>query len=312
MTSSRIGGVRAGPDCPVRIMGVINASPESHYKGSVCSTARAVRDRARSIEGAGGDYVDIGGMSTAPYLDGTLVSEREESGRVVAAVRAALDACNLPVSVDTCRAAVARAALEEGACIVNDISGLKHDRMMAGTVKRHGASVILGAYGGPGTPPSTSAGGAGHGSGPVWRARDLLAQSVEIASGSGIAASGVAVDPSIGFFRKGGSGRLYTRLAPDEGDWVSRDLAVLAGLDSLRVAGGMPVAVSVSNKSFLGVVTGRDAASARTYGSVAAEAIAVTSGADIIRTHHVEAARDAVALSSRMAGRPRHDGPGEE
>ena len=100
--TSVIGGIRAGPGSPVRVMGVVNASPESFYGGSVYITRRAIRDRAKSIEDEGGHYVDVGGMSHAPYLE-TGVSEREESDRVLRTVGAVQDGCNLPISVDTCR-----------------------------------------------------------------------------------------------------------------------------------------------------------------------------------------------------------------
>ena len=292
--TSVIGGIRAGPGSPVRVMGIVNASPESFYGGSVYVTRRAVRDRAKSIEDEGGHYVDVGGMSTAPYLE-TAVSEREESRRILRAMGAVQDGCNLPISVDTCRAAVARQALEAGAAIVNDVSGLKYDAGMAETVRRHRASVVVCSYGGPGRRATAPARDY------VRDARRLLAESLEIASGAGIPASRIAVDPSIGFFRKRAGGPLYTKMG--SADWVSRDAAVLDGLASLRAKKPMPVVVSVSNKSFLGAITGRADVADRAYGTVAAEAAAVMRGADIIRTHNVGAAADAASVASRIAGR---------
>ena len=317
--SSKIGGIRAGPLSPVRIMGVINSSPESFYKGSVHTTKRAIRDRAGAIEAAGGDYVDVGGMSTAPYLN-TMVSQRAESERVIRAVKAVQDGCNLPISVDTCRAAVAQGAMEEGASILNDVSGLKYDdgggnnaAAMAETARRYGASVILGAYGGPDMAMRQYAATSKRGKGnAVDMAKELLAQSLRLASEAGIPASKTAIDPSIGFFRGNATGPFYTKTPSS--DWVSRDVDILRGLPLLRSAAAatsaaaaaaaaqaMPIVVSVSNKSFLGSITGRKRASERTYGSVAAETIAVINGADIIRTHNVEAARDAVSVASRFA-----------
>lgn len=292
--TSVIGGIRAGPGSPVRVMGIVNASPESFYGGSVYVTRRAVRDRAKSIEDEGGHYVDVGGMSTAPYLE-TAVSEREESRRILRAMGAVQDGCNLPISVDTCRAAVARQALEAGAAIVNDVSGLKYDAGMAETVRRHRASVVVCSYGGPGRRATAPARDY------VRDARRLLAESLEIASGAGIPASRIAVDPSIGFFRKRAGGPLYTKMGST--DWVSRDAAVLDGLASLRAKKPMPVVVSVSNKSFLGAITGRADVADRAYGTVAAETVAVMRGADIIRTHNVGAAADAASVASRIAGR---------
>lgn len=315
---ARIGGIHAGPGHPVRIMGVINASPESYYKESVCSTKQDVMDRAKSIEDEGGDYVDIGGMSTAPYAN-TEVSEPEETTRVLAAINAAQDACNLPISVDTSRASTAKAALEAGARIINDVSGLQHDAAMAETVKLHGASVVLGAYGGPAHVET------GNKINAICMAGELLHKSLLVASASGIlAADGIALDPLVGFFRSDGMGKLYTRIAKEgDEDWVSRDVDVLSSLYMIRdmvvvatmtktvMTGSkpiyeyedvksVPIMVSVSNKSFLGRITGRDDIAQRVYGSIAAEAIAIVNGADIIRTHNVAAARDAAAVAYRL------------
>lgn len=294
------GAMSAGSGSPVRIMGIINASPESFYKGSVYVSRRAIRDRAKSIEDEGGDCVDVGGMSTAPYVRGTDVSEREECDRIKEAIGAVRDGCNLPISVDTCRAPVAKLALEEGASIINDVTGLKHDGRMAETAVRGGASVILGAYGGPDMPPPATPE-----EGDVARvARALLAQSMQAARAAGIPESGLAVDPSIGFFRGAdAAGRLYTR---SDADWVSRDSEILRRLPFVR-AGEMrnvPVVISVSNKSFLGSIVGKSDPSERTYASVAAEAVAVAvGGADIIRTHNVAAARDAALVASKIVAR---------
>ena len=95
-------------------MGIINASPESFYGASVRTTRRAVAAAAARMQREGADIIDVGGMSTAPYLD-TMIPEKEEAARVAMAAEAARSATSLPVSVDTCRAAPAEAALERGA-----------------------------------------------------------------------------------------------------------------------------------------------------------------------------------------------------
>lgn len=286
----------------VHIMGILNASPESFYKESVYMTRQAARDRAKAIEDEGGSFVDVGGMSTAPYLN-TMISEQVESERVVTAIRAIKDACNLPISVDTCRSVVARDALREGAVIINDITGLKYDRQMADTVKDYGASIILGAYGGGGStskdlPQTRSAADKPDDTGcdtHIQMTKRLLAQSLKIASDAKISPDKIAIDPSIGFFRDWAMGNFYTRISDD---WASRDIRILAELSALRDIQTRSIAVSVSNKSFLGRIANRGKASERAAATVAAETIAIMRGADIIRTHDVAATYDAAAVVS--------------
>lgn len=280
---ARIGGVGVGGRNPVRIMGIINVSPESFHKGSVHTSARSIRDAARHMAACGADFIDVGGMSTAPYLD-TEVPDKTELQRVVRAVDAVCDACDVPVSVDTCRASVADAALEHGASIVNDVTGLKHDPAMRDVVAARRPSLILCAYG------RMRAGGNG-----LDAVCALLEESIAIASRCHVRTSRMAVDPAIGFFRRGGTGRFHTRI---RSDWVTRDVKVLGSLD--RVCPGMPVLVSVSNKSFIGRLSGQDDASKRQPGTAAAEAIAVLRGASIVRTHDVESAKAAASVASAV------------
>lgn len=302
---SRIGAVSTGPGSPVRVMGILNASPESFYGPSISATRQEMMDRAKSIEDEGGDFVDVGGMSTAPYLE-TMIPESVEAERVLMALQAVQNACNLPISVDTCRSSVAEGALRAGATIVNDITGLKYDDVMGKVIGRYGASVILCAYGGASAGTATrqqrqdaapSASDAGQEADPVCRTRTLLLESLHAASAAGIPIGRMALDPSFGFFRRRAVGPFYTGMVRG---WTTRDVGVLARLGSVRLR-CLPVAVSVSNKSFLGRILKRKDPSERLYGSVAAETIAVLNGADIIRTHNVRAARDAAAVASKIA-----------
>ncbi|CAI9832630.1 Dihydropteroate synthase [Nitrosopumilaceae archaeon] len=267
-----IAGVRVGGRCPVRIMGVLNASPESFYRGSVRTGARGIAGAARRMEDDGADFVDVGGMSTAPYLR-TRVPERTEAARVAAAVRAVAGATNLPISVDTYRAGPARAALDEGASIINDVTGLQGDPRMPDLVAERRPAVVLCAHRPGGT------GGAGV-AGP-------LSRSVRIARRCG--ASGILLDPAIGFFRRSGSGPV-TRI---RGGWAGRDARAIREISRIR---GYPVLVSVSRKSFIGEVVGRGP-EGRLAGSLAAEAAAVIYGADVIRTHDVAESRDAAGVA---------------
>ncbi len=120
---TRIGSVRVGGKNPVRIMGILNTSPESFYKKSINTTKTDIKNSVNQMVNEGTDFIDVGGMSTAPYLS-TIVSEKVESKRILNAIKIIQNISNLPISVDTCRAKVARDALEHGVEIINDISGL--------------------------------------------------------------------------------------------------------------------------------------------------------------------------------------------
>ena len=139
---TRIGKVSVGDKNPVRIMGILNTSPESFFKRSVKTSTNHIKNSVKEMENAGADFIDVGGMSTAPYLS-TLVSEKIESKRILNAVKIIQNVSNLPISVDTCRASVAKSALENGVEIINDISGLKYDKMMAEVISQFSPSLIL-------------------------------------------------------------------------------------------------------------------------------------------------------------------------
>jgi len=279
---NKIGRVRVGGTSPVRIMGILNVSPESFYKKSVKKGAQ-VRQAVSLMESGGADLVDVGGMSTAPYLS-TLVSERRETERVISAIRQIQRASNLPISVDTCRAGVARAALEEGAEILNDISGLKYDPQMPSVLERFAPSVILCAYSN-----SQIRGNL------TERQKTLLKQSIAIARGAGIRKDQIVLDPAIGFFRKGGKNPFYTRT---RGDWLAHDLDMLQNIASLKMS--YPVLVSPSNKSFIGrILESKDPAD-RLLGSLTSEAVAVLNGADIVRTHNVRETREVILTAEKI------------
>src|SRR6476646_2457837 len=127
-------------------MGIINVSPESFYKGSVLTKFEEIAKAAQSMEDMGASLIDIGAMSTAPYLQ-TLIPLNQEARRMVDAVKAVKAGCNLPIVADTPRSAVAQEAIEAGADAVNDISGLKFDANMATIVADTKTPIILGAYG---------------------------------------------------------------------------------------------------------------------------------------------------------------------
>lgn len=282
---SILGNVRVGANNAVRIMGIINTSPESFLASSVSTTRGAIANTAKRMEDDGADIIDVGGMSSAPYKS-TMVSVRTETERVIKAVRAVADKTNVPISVDTCRAIVADAALHEGATIINDVTGLHYDPQMRQVISHHRPSLILCAH-------STQKIGSGD---PVMQAATLLKKSIRKAKSYKVSASHIVLDPAIGFFRRTGNGSRFTRTSAD---WAVRDLLVLGGLRRLRLTLRSELLVSVSNKSFLGAIIHDASAEHRLASSLAAEVTAAIGGASVIRTHNVEHTRRALDVLSR-------------
>jgi len=280
---AKIANVRVGGKNPVRIMGILNTSPESFYKKSVKTNKTHIKNTVKLMEEQGADFIDIGGMSTAPYLS-TTVSEKTESKRILNAIKIIQNFSNLPISVDTCRAKVAKDALECGVEIINDISGLKFDKKMQDVVSEFSPSLILCAY------DSKTVNGNS-----VTVTKKLLRDSLKIALKSQIPSDKIVLDPSIGFFRKTGKGPFYTKIKTD---WLERDLFILKNLNSIKQ--NYPISISVSNKSFIGKFLGKDNPSDRLFGSIAAETVSVMNGANIIRTHNVEATKDAISIASAL------------
>lgn len=279
---NKLGPVHVGGSNPVRIMGVLNTSPESFYRKSI-KKGKQISDTIQQMEQDGADLIDVGGMSTAPYLS-TLVSEKEESKRIINAIKQIQKVSNLPISIDTCRSSVAKTALEHGADIINDISGLKYDKNMVSVVEKYKPSLVLCAFGKSHIKGNT-----------IAQTRLLLRQSLSIAKNAHIPKNTIVIDPAIGFFRKTGKNPFFTKI---NSDWFKRDLEILQNISSLKL--GLPILVSVSNKSFIGKILNKDPPD-RLYGSIAAETIAVLNGADVIRTHNVGETKDAVFVAQKLS-----------
>lgn len=271
-----LGGLAVGDGHPLAIIGVLNVSPESFFAGSIHTDPDDLLRAADGMVAAGAAILDVGAMSTAPYLPAR-IGEADETGRLAEAVGRLVEKCGVPVSVDTSRTGPARAALDAGATIVNDVSGLRGDPGMAALIASRGAGAIVMASpiapSGPGTPIET-----------VSRA---LEGSLALAQRAGIPSERIVLDPGIGFFRRGPV------------PWYEWDAAVVAHLGELRYL-GRPLCVGVSRKSFIGVLTGRDRPAERLSGSLAAAAVAVRNGAALVRTHDVGESRDAILVASAL------------
>ncbi len=279
---ARIGGLEIGKG-PVKVMGIINASPESFYKGSVRTEAQEIASAAKAMQEAGAHIIDLGGMSTAPYLE-TVIPADEEMRRLENAISTVKSACDLPVSVDTPRAEVAEAAIKLGVDAINDVTGLKYDRRMAEMVAKSGLPVIIGAYS---KKPAT---------GKLAGTARALKESIALAKKAGVKKDAIIIDPSIGFFRAEGKNPFFTKMT--DVPWYSRDLEVLANLRTLaKIA---PVCVSVSRKSFLGHLFGVKA-DERLIPSIACEVLAAMNGAGIVRTHSVRETVQALVMTELLS-----------
>ena len=280
---AKLAKLSVGGQNETKIMGIINVSPESFFKNSINTTKLEISKTVKKMESDGVNIIDVGGMSTAPYLK-TIISEKEEEKRVLKAIKIIQNITNIPISVDTCRSRVAQSALELGVEIINDVSGLKFDKDMPKIIEIFQPSLIVCAY-------SNKIVGNNH----VVETKKLLKESIMIARKAKISSDKIVVDPAIGFFRTSGRGFPFTKI---RSSWVSRDLAVIQNLRFIK--NKFPALVSVSNKSFIGEILQKDNPDDRLYGTMAAELISIMYGADILRTHNVSAAKDILKIAKRM------------
>ncbi len=270
------------PPDRVTVMGVLNLTPDSFSDGGRLEREAGGTDvdaavaHARALVAAGAHLLDVGGESTRPGA--VEVPVDEECARVVPAIRALAEAVDAPISIDTRKAEVARAALAAGAIVVNDVSGLAFDPSLAGVVAEAGACLVLGHA--RGTPD-------------VMQSRaeydDVLAEvaaeleaSIEAALAAGVARDRLAIDPGIGFGKR-----------------LDANLELMAHVGWLKSRFELPVLVGPSRKSFLGHLTGapveeRDAATAEVC------AVLAFAGADGVRVHDVQGACRAVKLGRAL------------
>jgi dihydropteroate synthase len=266
----------------VTIVGVLNLTPDSFSDGGRFLDAAGGPDLGALLRAAaemleqGVDLLDLGGESTRPGARS--VPAAEERARVVPALEALAKALPVPLSVDTRKAEVAEAALDAGACFVNDVSGLRHDPRLAGVAARAGAGLILGHLRGE---PATMQRDVRFAD-VVGEVAEELAASVRLARAAGLPDERLVVDPGIGFGKRG-----------------PESLELLANVGCLRERLGLPVLVGPSRKSFLGELTG-DPPAERDLASHAACAIAVFSGADAVRVHDVAGARRVAAVARAL------------
>ena len=260
---------------PFAVMGIVNATPDSFYAPSRHRALEA-RDEALAMEASGAAIVDIGGESTRPGSD--YVGLEEELERVVPVVEAIRKLSDLPISVDTRKSEVARAALDAGADVINDVSALMHDPEMARLAAQRGVPVVLMHMLGD---PKTMQAAPSYVDCPA-EVRAFLLSAAGRAQAAGIARDRVLLDPGIGFGKR-----------------LEDNLALIARLDELAAL-GYPMVVGLSRKAFVGAITARPP-EGRLSGSIAAALAAHARGARMFRVHDVAETRDALAVFVAIA-----------
>jgi dihydropteroate synthase len=268
-----IGRVSVEYTGPVRVMGIINVSPESFYKNSIKIGIQEISKTAIEMQESGADIIDIGAMSTAPYLE-TVIPLEEEIRRLKFAIEAVKSSCNLPISIDTPRSVVAQEVIKYGIDAINDITGLKYDKNMRYLISKSQLPVIIGAF--DGKQSSTL--------GKISDTIKILRHSLDIANRSKIDENNIIIDPSIGFFRQEGKNPFYTKIR--DIPWYIRDIETISKLNKLKVF-SRPICISVSRKSFIGNLLNLKVED-RLIPSVVSELVAVLNGANLIRTHNVK------------------------
>jgi dihydropteroate synthase len=286
---TQIGNVSVTRNSSIKIMGIINVSPESFYKRSVKITTRSISKSAINMEREGADIIDIGGMSTAPYLGNVIPVEKElkRMGRAINIVR---KKCNLPISADTPRSAVAREAIKLGVDCLNDITGLKYDENMASVVAESDLPVILGAYESNRIIKFQSKSTV---TGKISSTIKLLKDSISIAKKMGIGSNKIIIDPGVGFFRAQGKNPFFTPMM--DIPWYNRDIEIITRLHELERNFSNPICISVSRKSFIGKLFDLKAED-RLVPSLVFEIISALNGAKIIRTHNVKETIHALSM----------------
>ena len=258
------------------IMGILNLTPDSFSDGGRFIEVDAAVAHALEMEAEGAEIIDIGGESTRP---GSMpVSEAEELARVLPVLERLAGRTKAAISIDTTKAAVARAALERGAEIINDITALRGDPSMLATAAETGAGVVLmHMQGTPGTMQT-----APHYENPVTEVRDFFRQSWQHTVGSGLPSRHIAFDPGIGF-----------------GKTVGHNVALLRSLDELTVE-GRPLVLGISRKSFLSKLTDDPILENRLWPPVALTSFGRVRGARVFRVHDVKPNREALRVTEAI------------
>jgi dihydropteroate synthase len=259
----------------VRLMGIVNVTPDSFSDGGLFLDADAAIAHGRELIAEGADVVDIGGESTRPGAEA--VSAEEELRRVTPVVEALAGDSGAPVSIDTSKLAVAEAALDAGAAMVNDVTALRAEPELAELCADRGCGLcLMHMLGDPRTMQEN----------PTYEdvvddVRAFLSERIEFATAAGVDEERIWVDPGIGF-----------------GKTVEHNLELLRRLGELRDL-GRPLLVGTSRKSFLGKLTGAEPEE-RLGGTIASNVIAFANGAEMLRVHDVGPLQEALTVAEAI------------
>lgn len=257
-------------------MGILNVTPDSFHDSGRYAKPEAAIARAREMAAAGAGIIDVGGESTRPGSEP--VGPEEELMRVIPVIGAIAPELDVPVSIDTSKAGVARRALEAGATMINDVTALRGDEQMAGVAAAAGCPVcLMHMLGEPGTMQQNPQYGD-----VVGDIRDFFRERMGFAVAQGIKQENIILDPGIGF-----------------GKTLEHNLTILRRLDEFLVL-GRPLLIGASRKSFIGKVTGEEETEKRLPGTIATTVIAFEKGARIFRVHDVAENCQALKLTEAI------------
>ena len=272
-----LGGLKLGDNYDCLIIGVINLSPTSFYKGSVKENSEGIKIRVNQLIDEGADIIDVGALSSAPtflYKESEMSTVEKEISRLDTFFNV-IEELNIsvPISVDTQSHKTAKFALENGAKIINDISGLKADGDMANTIaSKKGSTIVMACRNQPGD---------------VFKMQEIIVElekSVKLGLAAGILRKNIIIDPGLG-------------------SWISQrkeldDYMIINQLHDLRIL-NQCILVGISRKSFIGVTLDAPPEK-RLWGSLAATSIAIIRGTHTVRTHDVRATKDACLVANRI------------
>jgi len=277
MRSLKIGDKTFNLDNQTVVMGILNVTPDSFSDGGSHFSVDDAVSHAISMTKDGADIIDVGGESTRPGA--TSVSLEEEMNRVIPVIEQLVKTIDVPLSIDTYKAKIAQKALDAGANMVNDITALQADKLMASTIAEYKVPVCLMHM--KGNPRDMQI--DPNYDDVVGEIRSFLKERAEYAVFCDIKKDNIVIDPGLGFGKRTGRG-------------IEDNCEILGRLDEFKDM-GYPILVGPSRKKFIGNVCGREVPlppSERLEGSLAAACLAVANGADIVRVHDVKETRKVV------------------
>jgi dihydropteroate synthase len=263
------------------IMGILNITPDSFSDGGKYNDLESALIRAKKMENAGADIIDIGAESSRPYSD--RISAEEEKKRLLPILKEVLKVTTVPISIDSYKSSVVRAALKEGASIVNDISGLRFDEKMAETAAEFSAPVIIMHIQGR---PETMQDNPSY-QNLIFEIKKYLWDGIKIAKKAGIADDSIIIDPGIGF----GKEQLH-------------NLKILNRLESFKEL-NYPILIGTSRKSLIKYVN-KNEVNERLFGTAATVSTSIIKGANIVRVHDVAEIKKVAVMTDAVKWEGKH------